>query len=72
MTRYTATIHHHSISKAPIIDAGETIASAKRRATAEFGGGFVGHTIIIRDRNLPEYPDNIVAKRVIGGKWVMV
>ena len=70
MTRYTATIQHHSISRARNESVGDTLAAAKRNATAEFGDGYIGHTIIVRDTSLPEYPGNIVATRVIGGKWV--
>ena len=69
MTRYTATIQHHSISSARTENVGETLAEAKKAATAEFGGGYIGHTIIVRDTTLPEYPGNIVATRVIGGRW---
>lgn len=62
MTRYTATIRHHSISRARVEDVGDTLAAAKRNASAEFGGGFLEHEIVIRDTTLAE-PDQIVATR---------
>lgn len=63
MPRYTATIRHHSVSRAPVIDCGDSLADAKLKATREFGDGFLDHTIIIRDRDAQ---DEIVARRRIG------
>lgn len=69
MSRYTATISHHSISRAPVVDVGNDLTAAKRAATREFGGGFNDHVIVIRDTTLPEY-DNVVASRRLGSrKW---
>lgn len=60
-TTYTATISHHSISRAREITIRGSLAAAKRAATKEFGGGFLDHRIIIRDAK-----GCTVAMRVIG------
>lgn len=49
MTRYTATISHHSIGRARVEQVGNTLAGAKRKATQEFGDGFNDHLITIYD-----------------------
>lgn len=67
MSRYTATIIHHSISQSAEIDVGDNLSAAKRRATKELGDGFIDHTIVIMDRQLPEW-DNVVASRRIGDR----
>lgn len=64
MTKYVATICHHSIGRAPTVSVGNTLRGAKRRATLEFGDGFLDHTIVIMDTELPEH-DNVVATRRI-------
>lgn len=53
MPRYLATIRHHSIASARSIVIDGTLTAAKRAATAEFGNGFVDHTIVIS----PVLPD---------------
>lgn len=71
MTRYTATICHHSVN-APSYDVGDTLSAAKRNATRLLGDGFHGHVIVITDTTLPSgHPDAEVARRVIGerGGW---
>ena len=68
---YTATIQHHSISRAPVIPVGDDLAKAKRAATREFGDGFNDHTIVIMTEPTPANPSGVVAtKRIGGGKWV--
>jgi hypothetical protein len=65
MTRYTATISHHSISRARVINAGDTLTAAKRNASREFNGEFLDYEILIADSN-----DEIVARRrVKDRKW---
>ena len=64
MTRYTATIRHHSISRAPVVPVGETLHAAKINATREFGCGFNDHEIHIMDAETPESP--VVAWRKMG------
>lgn len=71
MTRYTATITHYSISRAPTVPVGDTLTAAKRNATKEFGDGFRDHTITITDTTFPAgSPQAEVASRKIGArKW---
>jgi hypothetical protein len=71
MTRYQATIRHHSIS-APIVDAGDTLHQAKVTATHHFGSGDVDAEIIIIDSGGLRCSgnNNIVARRRIGdARW---
>ena len=56
MTRYTATIRHHSLSRAPVVPLGDSLHAAKINATREFGGGFNEHRIVIMDAETPESP----------------
>jgi hypothetical protein len=66
MTRYFASISHHSISRARIVPVGETLAAAKRAATREFGDEFLDYLIIITNA-----ADEMVASRRAGErKWV--
>lgn len=53
MTRYTATITHHSIARARVIDAGNDLPSARKKAVEEFGGEFLDYQIVIMDRDMP-------------------
>lgn len=66
MTRYTATIAHHSISRAPVVPVGETLAAAKRAPTREFGDGFRDHEIQITDTTIRNPWEAVVARRKIG------
>lgn len=63
MTIYTATISHHSISSARVIEIEGTLAQAKRAATKEFVDEFVDHRIVIRDAD-----GEVVAARRVGDK----
>lgn len=70
MTRYTATIRHHSISRARIVPVGDDLAQAKRAASIEFSGEFLGYDIVILDRYAPNFDSEIAArKRVSARKW---
>ena len=71
MTRYQATIRHHSIARARVVDVGDDLTLAKRQATREFGGGYIDHAIVIIDTEInPAVESNIVASRKIGErKW---
>jgi hypothetical protein len=69
MTEYSATIHHHSIRSARVIRINGTLETAKRRATKEFGDGFLDHEILIREHlNGPQTGGDhfTVARRRIG------
>lgn len=63
MSKFTATITHHSISSARVIEIDGTLTQAKRAATKEFGDGFVDHRIVIRDAD-----GEVVAARRVGDK----
>jgi len=71
MTNLRATIMHHSISRARIVDLGTTnLTLAKRRATAEFGGGYHDHLICILGEETRWNPTGVIArKRVAGDRW---
>lgn len=71
MTNYSATIRHHSISSARVVDLGTTdITEAKRRASAEFGGDFNDYTLVILGERTPGNPDGIISSRRLGArKW---
>ncbi|OBS10777.1 hypothetical protein Thpro_020493 [Acidihalobacter prosperus] len=65
MSRYTATISHHSVSNARQIKIDGTLLQAKRAASREFGDGFIAHTIVILDER-----GEVVAARKIGeNRW---
>lgn len=68
MSRYTATIRHHSIASARVVPVGDDLASAKRKATKEFGDDYIGHQIVILDRDAHNFDSEVVASRVIGAK----
>ena len=44
---YYATISHHSIGRARVVEIEGTLAQAKRRATAEFDGENLEYRIVI-------------------------
>jgi hypothetical protein len=72
MTKYKATVMHHSISQGEHIDVGDNLLTAKRRATARFGAGFTDHMIVIWDTSISEYPtdrDAWVCTKLVNGKW---
>lgn len=70
MTRYTATIRHHSIASARIVPVGDDLTTAKRNATREFGGDFNDYLIVILDRDASNFDSEIVARKRIGSrKW---
>lgn len=70
MTRFTATIRHHSISRARIVNVGDDLATAKRNAAKEFAGDFNDYVIVIYDREEQNWGGNedIVATKRVGGK----
>lgn len=65
MSKFTATISHHSISRAPVIEIDGTLTQAKRTATKEFNGGFNDHVIIIRD----EFGETVATRRLGDKVW---
>lgn len=66
MDTYTATISHHSISRAREIAITGTLRAAKAAATREFGGEFQDYNIVISDER-----GDTVAKRRLGDRtWL--
>ncbi len=69
MTNYRATIRHHSIARARVVNLGTNdLSVAKRRASAEFRGDFNDYIIVVLGDATPDNPGGIVASRRIGGK----
>ena len=63
---YTATIHHHSIARARTVLA-NTLPTAKRAASREFGSEQKDYEIVIYD----DAADQIVARRRAGDRmWI--
>jgi hypothetical protein len=75
MSRYIATIVHHSIKRARVIDAGNSLTVAKAKATREFGDEFEDCSIQVYDRygcapdTHPAYLPCVAARRVHERKW---
>lgn len=71
MTNLHATIRHHSIARARVVDLGTAdLTAAKRKAGAEFRSEFVDYTICILGERTPDNPDGIISSRRIGArKW---
>ena len=63
MTTYTATLSHHSISRAREIRVTGTLTAAKRAATREFGDEHRDYSIVILD----EQGDTVAKRRVAPG-----
>lgn len=66
-----ATIRHHSIASARVVDLGTAdLTAAKKAAAAEFRAEFVDYTICILGERTPDNPDGIIAARRVGArKW---
>lgn len=64
MTRYYAYTTHHSDTSADY-DMGDDRHEAIARAHAELDDGFVGHRVVVRDRQAPEWAEP-VAQWTIG------
>lgn len=65
MSKFTATIAHHSIARADVIEIDGTLTQAKRAATKRFDGGFNDHVIIIRD----EFGETVATRRLGDKSW---
>lgn len=66
---YTATISHHSISRAREITVTGSLLAAKRAATKEFGGGFVDHEIDIYDVSFGDPAIHAACRRIGERAW---
>lgn len=64
-TTYTATIAHHSISRARVITIDGSLTQAKRTATKEFGAEQRDYNIVIRDAR----GETVAARRVGDARW---
>lgn len=71
MTNLRATIRHHSIARARVVDLGtDDLTKAKTLAAAEFRGDFVDYTLCILGDATPHNPSGVIASRRIGArKW---
>lgn len=65
MTKYFATIAHHSIASAAVVEIEGTLVQAKRTATKEFGDGFIDHRIVIRN----ERGETVASRRIGDKRW---
>ena len=62
---YTATIAHHSISRARTIEVTGTLTAAKVAATREFGGDQNDYRIVITD----EQGQTVASRRIGDRDW---
>lgn len=71
MKTYRATIYHHSIARARIVDLNTSdLRTAKRRAFKEFSGEQSEYVICILGDETVHSPRGIVATRCSGyGRW---
>lgn len=77
MTRYTATIAHHSIASARVVPVGDSLHQAKVNAGREFSGEMGEAMIEIIDTTMPIYgndpvPGNqavVASRRVDADGW---
>lgn len=60
-----ATIKHHSISSARVIDVSNDLSTAKKQALIEFGDEQEDYNICILD----DYSEVIASKKVRDKKW---
>lgn len=68
-TIYTATITHHSISRARVVDCGTDLATAKQLAAKEFGDEFRDHTIKVYGQRPNCAPEVYATRKVSASKW---
>lgn len=76
MSKYIATITHHSISCARHIEVNGTLTQAKRAATKEFGGEFLDYTIVIGevtgvDRYGCDIVETVASRKVGATGWTV-
>lgn len=69
MQNLHATIRHHSIARARVVDLGTMdLTTAKVLAAKEFAGEFVDYTLCIIGDCTPHNPGGIVSSRRIGAR----
>ena len=69
MTRYIATIRHHSIAKAREINIDGTLSAAKRAASKEFGDEFLSYEIVIYEEKFDGELIKVSSKLVGAKHW---
>lgn len=69
MTKFLATIRHHSISRARQIEIAGTLTQAKAAASREFGQEQRDYEIAIYEDLGARMPELVATKRVGGRKW---
>lgn len=66
---YRATIEHHSISRARVIECGDDLAEAKRRADEEFGDEQRDYVIAIFAESAAGTDIRVATRYVDGSRW---
>lgn len=69
MTKFLATIRHHSISRARQIEISGTLTQAKVAAAREFGQEQRDYEIAIYEDMDDRMPYLVATRRVAGRKW---
>ena len=69
MTKYFASIRHHSISRARQIEVDGTLTQAKSAASREFGQEQLDYEIVIYEDMGDRAPYLIATRRVSDRKW---
>ncbi len=69
MSKYIATIRHHSISSARHIEIDGTLAQAKRAASREFGAEQRDYTIIIGQDRGDGDVQIVSSRRIADARW---
>jgi hypothetical protein len=68
MTKFTATIRHHSIARARQIEVTGTLTKAKQAAAREFGGEQRDYEIAIFE-DWHGQPELVASRKVGASKW---
>lgn len=69
VTHHTATVKHHSISSARVIDCSADLTQAKRSAAREFSAEFRDYVITIIAHYDDRAPDIVATKYVGDRRW---
>jgi hypothetical protein len=69
-TKFKATIRHHSIRSARVIQITGTLASAKRAASREFGDEFRDHEIVIYTGGDDAETEIVACRKVGDRRWI--
>ena len=69
MSKYIATIRHHSIASARQIEIDGSLAQAKRAATREFGAEQRDYTIVVGQHHDDGQIEIVASRRVGDRAW---